>query len=69
MGLTFLYVGCIHRIAVVLKVETDIIGSNAASPIGRAMVLMLMLVEIFKTDLINTIRSVLKISTSINIST
>ena len=32
-------------------------------------VLMLMLVEIFKTDLIVLIRSVLKISTSINIST
>jgi len=61
---TILYVGRIHRLAVVLKVETDIIGSNAASPIGRAMVLMLMFVEIFKTDHIVFIGNVIICLTS-----
>jgi hypothetical protein len=41
-----------YRITTVLKVETDIIASIAASPTGRAVVLMIIYVEIFKTDII-----------------
>ena len=33
-----------------MKVETDIFGSIAASPIGRALILMIMYVGTFKTD-------------------
>lgn len=55
--LTVLHGGRIHRIAVGLKVETDIIGSSAVSPIGRVMVLMVMFVDIFTTDLIVFITS------------
>ena len=39
----------IYRITAVLKVETDIIASIAASLTGRAV---MMYVEIFKTDVI-----------------
>jgi hypothetical protein len=40
----------IYRITAVLKVETDIITSIAASPIGRAVILVIMYVETFKTN-------------------
>ena len=39
----------IYRIMAVLKVETDIITSIAARPIGRAVILVIMYVETFKT--------------------
>jgi hypothetical protein len=35
-----------------MKVETDIITSIAASPIGWAVILMIIYVETFKTDVI-----------------
>jgi len=41
-----------HRITTALKVETDIITSIAVSPIGRAVILMIMYVENFKRDVI-----------------
>jgi len=41
-----------YRITRVLKVETGIITSIAASPIGRAVILVKMFVEAFKTDVI-----------------
>jgi len=42
----------IYRITAVLKVETDNIASIAASPTGRAVILVIMYVEIFKTGVI-----------------
>ena len=39
-----------YRITAVLKVETDIIASIAASPIGQLLVIMS--VDTFKTDVI-----------------
>ena len=39
----------LHRITEVLKFETDIITSITASLTGRAMLLVIMYVEIFKT--------------------
>ena len=41
-----------YRIAAVLKVETDIIASIAASSTGWAVILVIMYVEIFKTGVI-----------------
>jgi hypothetical protein len=41
-----------YRIMAVLKVETDIIASATARPTGRAVILMIMYVEIFKTGVI-----------------
>jgi hypothetical protein len=41
-----------YRITTVLKVETDIISSIAASPIGWAMILLIIYVKIFKTGVI-----------------
>ena len=41
-----------YRIMAVLKVETDIIASATARPTGRAVILMIMYVEIFKTNVI-----------------
>jgi len=41
-----------------LKVNTDIITSIAASPTGRAVILVLMYVEIFKTVIIDFIGDV-----------
>jgi hypothetical protein len=38
-----------YRIMVVLKAETDIMASLAASPIGQAVILVIMYVETFKT--------------------
>jgi hypothetical protein len=43
---------CIYRITAVLKVETYIIASITTSPIGRAVMLVVMYVEIFKTKVI-----------------
>ena len=39
-----------YRITAVLKAETEINASIAASPKGRAAILVLMYVENFKTD-------------------
>jgi len=33
-----------------MKVETDIIASITASPVGQAVILLIMYVETFKTD-------------------
>ena len=41
-----------YRITTVLKVETDIISSIAASPIGWAMILVIIYVKIFKTGVV-----------------
>jgi hypothetical protein len=41
-----------YRITVVLKVKTDIIASITVSPIERAVILVIMDVEIFKTSFI-----------------
>jgi hypothetical protein len=41
----------IYKITIVLKVETDIIVSIAASLTGRAVILVIMYVEIFKTGI------------------
>jgi hypothetical protein len=43
---------CIYRITAVLKVETYIIASITTSPIGRAVMLVVMYVETFKTKVI-----------------
>ena len=43
----------------VLKVETDIIASNAASLIGRAEILVIVYVKIFKTGFIVFISDVI----------
>ena len=43
---------CIYRIMAVLKVETYIIASITTSPIGRAVMLVVMYVETFKTKVI-----------------
>ena len=40
----------ICRITAALKVETDIITSIAASPIGHPVILVIMYVETFKTE-------------------
>jgi len=42
----------IYRITAVIKVGTDIISSITASLIGRAVILVIMYVKIFKTDVI-----------------
>jgi hypothetical protein len=41
-----------YRITSVLKVETDIIASITASTMGRVVILVIMYVETFKTDVI-----------------
>jgi hypothetical protein len=41
-----------YRITAVLKVETDIIASIAASSTGQAVILVIMYVEIFKTGVV-----------------
>jgi len=41
-----------YRITGILKVETGIITSIVASPTGRAVILVKMFVEIFKTGVI-----------------
>jgi hypothetical protein len=41
-----------YRITAVLKVKTDIIASITASQTGGAVILVIMYVEIFKTDVI-----------------
>ena len=43
---------CIYRVTVVMKVETDIIANMASSPIGRAAILVIISVEIFKSDVV-----------------
>ena len=40
----------IYRIMAVFKLQVDIITSIAEGPIGRAVILVLMHVETFKTD-------------------
>ena len=42
----------IYRIPAVMEVETDIISSITASPIRRAVILVIMHVEKLKTDVI-----------------
>ena len=39
-----------NRVTTALNVETDIIASITASPIGRTVILVIMYVETFKTD-------------------
>ena len=39
-----------HRLVAVLKVETDIISSISASPIGQSLIVEIMYVETFKSD-------------------
>ena len=41
-----------YRITAALKAETDIITTKAVSLIGQAEILVIMYVEIFKTDVI-----------------
>ena len=43
---------CTYRISAGVKVETDIITSIAASPIGSTMIQVIMYVETHKTDVI-----------------
>ena len=45
-------IGGTYRITTVLKVKTDIIVSMAASSIGRAVILVIMYVKTFKTNVI-----------------
>jgi hypothetical protein len=40
----------IYKITAILKIETDIITSIEASPIGRPGILVIMYVEIFEID-------------------
>ena len=42
----------IYRITSVLKVETDIVASIAASPTRRPVILVIMYVDFFKTGVI-----------------
>ena len=42
-----------------MKVETDIIASVAASPKGQPVILLIMFVESFKTDVIHFISKVI----------
>ena len=44
--------GILHRITAVLKVKTDIITSVAVSLTGRVLILAIMYIEIYKTDII-----------------
>ena len=44
--------GILHRITAVLKVETDIITSVAVSLTGQVLILAIMYIEIYKTDMI-----------------
>jgi len=53
-----------YRITAVLKDETDIIASIASSLIGRALIQVIMYVEIFKTDVIVFIGGVIICFTS-----
>ena len=48
---------CKYKKTTVLKVETDIIRSIASSPIGWSLILVIMYVETFKTDIIVFIRN------------
>ena len=48
----------------VLKVETDIITSIAVSLIGRAVILVILYVDTFKTDVIVCIGYIIKCLTS-----
>jgi hypothetical protein len=48
-----------YRITAVLKVETDIIASISASLTGRAVILVIMYVEIFRTGVIVFIGNVI----------
>jgi hypothetical protein len=42
----------IYRVTAVMEVKRDIIGSIAASQIGRAVILVIIYIEIFKTDVL-----------------
>ena len=53
-----------YRITAVLKVEIDIIASIAPSPKGQAVIVVIMYVETFKTDVIVFIDNVLGYLTS-----
>jgi hypothetical protein len=48
-----------YRITAVLKVETDIIASISVSLTGRAVILVIMYVEIFRTGVIVFIGNVI----------
>jgi len=48
-----------YRIMAVMMVETGIISSIAASLIGQAVILVIMFVEVFKTDVIFFISKVI----------
>jgi len=59
------YIGrCKQRITAAVKFKTDIIASIAASLIVWAVILMIMYVETFKTDLIVFIGNIIMCSTS-----
>ena len=49
---------------VVMKTETEIITSIAVSPVGQAVILEIMYVETFKTDIIVFISKVIMCKTS-----
>jgi hypothetical protein len=53
-----------YRITAALKAETDIITTKAASLIGQAEILVIMYVEIFKTDVIVFICNIIMCLTS-----
>ena len=52
------------RIMAVTKVQTDIIASIIESPIGRVVILVIMYIETFKTDIIAFISNFLMYLTS-----
>lgn len=49
----------IYRIIAVMKVETEIITGITVSPKGRAVIIVKMYVDIFKTDIIGFFLSVM----------
>jgi hypothetical protein len=55
-------IAIINRLLAVMKVETDIITSIAACLIGLAMILVIMNVKTFKTDVIIFICNVFHIT-------
>ena len=48
-----------YRITAVLKVETDIIASISVSPVGGAVILVIISVNTFKTDVIVSISDII----------
>ena len=48
-----------YRLLAVMKVETDIIARITESPVGEAVILVIIKVETFKTDIIVFIHKVI----------